>query len=212
MQDKKMQDKKMLDVLFVTDFVCPYCLVAKEALNQALKEGGIKAKIRICPLELTEEPKERIDTYHDQSRKERYQVLKKPAEELGLAMKFPPAVVPRPYTRLAFEGWYFAEEKGLGDAYGDQVYKAYFIDEKDIGDMEVLADLAERVGLNRQEYRDALLTGKYTGKEKEALRYAKDELKVKQVPTIYFNGREVSLETYTKEEMAGLLAKVYPGP
>lgn len=207
-----MQDKKMLDILFVTDFVCPYCLVAKEALNQALKEGGIKAKIRICPLELTEEPKERIDTYHDQSRKERYQVLKKPAEELGLAMKFPPAVVPRPYTRLAFEGWYFAEEKGLGDAYGDQVYKAYFIDEKDIGDMEVLADLAERVGLNRQEYRDVLLTGKYTGKEKEALGYARDELKVKQVPTIYFNGREVSLETYTKEEMAGLLAKVYPGP
>lgn len=106
----KMQDKKMLDILFVTDFVCPYCLVAKEALNQALKEGGVKAKIRIYPLELTEEPKERIDTYHDQNRKERYQVLKKPAEELGLAMKFPPAVVPRPYTRLAFEGWFFAEE------------------------------------------------------------------------------------------------------
>ena len=39
-----MQDKKMLDILFVTDFVCPYCLVAKEALNQALKEGGVKAK------------------------------------------------------------------------------------------------------------------------------------------------------------------------
>ena len=97
-----MQDKKMLDILFVTDFVCPYCLVAKEALNQALKEGGVKAKIRIYPLELTEEPKERIDTYHDQNRKERYQVLKKPAEELGLAMKFPPAVVPRPYTKAGF--------------------------------------------------------------------------------------------------------------
>ena len=207
-----MQDKKMLDILFVTDFVCPYCLVAKEALNQALKEGGVKAKIRIYPLELTEEPKERIDTYHDQNRKERYQVLKKPAEELGLAMKFPPAVVPRPYTRLAFEGWFFAEEKGLGNAYGDLVYKAYFIEEKDIGDMEVLTVLAEKAGLDREEYRDALLTGKYTQKEKEAVRYARDELKVRKIPTVYLNGREVSLKMYTKEEMAGLLAKASPAP
>ena len=28
----------MLDILFVTDFVCPYCLVAKVALEEALNE------------------------------------------------------------------------------------------------------------------------------------------------------------------------------
>ena len=27
----------MLDILFVTDFVCPYCLVAKVALEEALR-------------------------------------------------------------------------------------------------------------------------------------------------------------------------------
>ena len=27
-----------MDILFVTDFVCPYCLVAKVALEEALKE------------------------------------------------------------------------------------------------------------------------------------------------------------------------------
>ena len=62
------------------------------------------------PFELTEEPKERVDTYHDETRKAHYQILKEPAGQLGLAMKLPPAVVPRPYTRLAFEGWYFAKE------------------------------------------------------------------------------------------------------
>ena len=44
----------MLDILFVTDFVCPYCLVAKEALDQSLRELGLEAKISLQPLELTD--------------------------------------------------------------------------------------------------------------------------------------------------------------
>lgn len=52
----------MLDILFVTDFVCPYCLVAKEALDQSLRELGLEAKISLQPLELTEEPNPRVDT------------------------------------------------------------------------------------------------------------------------------------------------------
>ena len=41
----------MLDILFVTDFVCPYCLVAKVALEDALKETGMEAQIKIQPFE-----------------------------------------------------------------------------------------------------------------------------------------------------------------
>ena len=33
----------MLSILFVSDYVCPYCLVAKEALKEALKETGLCA-------------------------------------------------------------------------------------------------------------------------------------------------------------------------
>ena len=120
----------MLDILFVTDFVCPYCLVAKAALEAALKETGTEAHIRIQPLELTREPKERVDTYHDEARRKRYQVLVEPAKALGLDMKLPPAVCPRPYTRLAFEGLFFAREKGLEDRYADLVYRAYFEEER----------------------------------------------------------------------------------
>ena len=104
----------MLDILFVTDFVCPYCLVAKEALKEALKEEGLKANITLQPLELTEEPSPPVDTFHDEKRKSRYQVLVKPCKELGLDMKLPPQVCPRPYTRLDFEGYFYALDKGKG--------------------------------------------------------------------------------------------------
>ena len=114
----------MLEILFVTDFVCPFCIVAKAALDEAIKKTGVEAVIKIQPMELTEEPKERVDTYHDEVRKAKYKVLESPAQALGIDMKFPPAVVPRPYTRLAWEGWFHAKKKGLGDVYSDLRYKA----------------------------------------------------------------------------------------
>lgn len=199
------KESAVKEIVFVTDFVCPYCLVAKAALEEALKETGILAKIRMQPLELTEETEEAVDTYHDEKRKSRYQVLVEPARQLGLDMKFPPAISPRPYTRLAFEGWYFAEEKGCGDAYSDLMYRAYFIDEKDIGDPEVLTGLAGSIGLDQAAFRDALTRGVYSAREKEAVSYSRNVLKVEGVPTIYIDGEKVELQEYTKEEMVRIL-------
>ncbi len=195
----------MLDILFVTDFVCPYCLVAKEALDQSLRELGLEAKISLQPLELTEEPNPRVDTCHDEKRKAHYQVLVEPCRQMGLDMKLPPNVCPRPYTRLAFEGYFYAQEQGRGEVYGDKVYRAYFIDEKDIGDRQVLGDLAAQSGLDREDFLQALEDGIYGPEAKKAVTYSRQELKVEVIPTIYINGKQISLETYTKEEMTGIL-------
>lgn len=195
----------MLDILFVTDFVCPYCLVAKEALRQSLEELGMEAEITLQPLELTAEPEPRVDTCHDERRKAHYQLLVEPCKELGLDMKLPPNICPRPYTRLAFEGYFYAKEQGQGEVYGDKVYRAYFIDEKDIGDMELLSDLAAESGLDREDFKKALIDGIYGKEEKEAVRHSREDLKVKSVPTIYIDGKEITLKTYTKTEMTGIL-------
>lgn len=200
----------MLEILFISDYVCPYCLVAKEALKQALEETGVEAQITWQPYELTVEPKPRVDTYNDTSRKRKYKVLIEPCKQLGLEMKLPPNVVPRPYTRLAFEGWYFACDQGKGDAYNDRMYKAYFIDEMDIGDIEVLTKLAEELGLDGTAFKQALETGAYTEKEKAAVAYAKNELQPKGVPTIYIYGQKVSVSEYTKEEMIRILSEQVP--
>ncbi|MCB0170805.1 MAG: DsbA family protein [Anaerolineae bacterium] len=55
-------------------------------------------------------------------------------------------------SRLAHEGAKFAEEKGLGEAYHAAMYKAHFIEDRDFGDLEILADIAEEVGLDRAEF------------------------------------------------------------
>lgn len=190
-----------MEILFVSDYVCPYCLVAKEALRRALEKLGVEAKIINQPFELTPEPRERVDTYHDQRRREGYQVLVEPCRQLGLDMKLPPKVIPRPYTRLAFEGWYYACDHGKGESYNDLVYRAYFLQELDIGDRSVLASLAEQAGLDGADFTKALEEGRYTEKERQAVRYAREVLKPQGVPTIIVDGRRLSLKDYTESEM-----------
>lgn len=196
-----------MEILFVTDYVCPYCLVAKVALDEVLKEAGVDAVIRTQPFELTPETKERVDTYHDEVRKARWQVLVEPAKELGLNMKLPPMVCPRPYTRLAFEGFFFAKEHGKGDIYSDLTYRAYFEKEQDIEDLNVLTAIAAQAGLDAVAFRQALVEGVYTEKEKEAVRYSREVLQTRSVPTIYVDGRKVQPEGYSKEDMFQMLAK-----
>lgn len=194
-----------MEILFVTDFVCPYCIVGKEAMNQALSEAGVEADVRIQPFELTQEPRERVDTYHDEARREHYKELSEPAKELGLDVTIPPAVVPRPYTRLAFEGWHYAEEKGVGKQYADKVYEAYFTLQKDIGQIEVLTELADSVGLDTEEFKKVLADGRYTQAQKEAVAYARDVLKINHVPTIYVDGEEIDFQAYQKESWLAFL-------
>lgn len=204
-----------MEILFVSDYVCPYCLVAKETLKQTLELSGLSAGITWQPFELTPEPAERVDTYHDEQRRAHYQILAEPCKDLGLDMKLPPKVIPRPYTRLAFEGWHYAKEKGRGEAYNDLVYRAYFIDEQDIGRIPVLADLARRAGLDGDDFTAALENGTYREVQRQAAQYAKEVLKPRGVPTIYIDGEKVELHDYSKAEMLRILndrASVLDGP
>lgn len=195
----------MVNILFVTDYVCPYCLVAKTALEEALKETGMEASIQIQPFELTREPQKRVDVCHDEERKKHYQILVEPAKTLGLSMKMPPAVCPRPYTRLAFEGLFFAKKAGMEEKYSDLVYRAYFEKELDIGELDVLCGIAKEAGLDADAFRQALEDGTYRRQEEEAADYSEEVLKVTGVPTIYIEGKKVTVEHYTKDEMIQIL-------
>ena len=197
-----------MNILFISDYVCPYCLVAKEALKQACEELGLEPEITYHSFELTEEPKTRVDTYSDKNRREHYKILVEPCKQLGLDMKLPPKVVPRPYSRLAFEGYYYAKEHGCGEKYNDLIYRAYFIDEEDIGEMDVLCRLAEKAGLDCKGYKKALEAGVYSEIEKKSVAEAREKYQIKQVPTIYVNDELLEIKKYTKEEFVEILKKM----
>jgi predicted DsbA family dithiol-disulfide isomerase len=79
--------------------------------------------------------------------------LKKVAKELDL----PWGERKKTYnSRLAQELGKWAETKGKGDEYHNAVFRAYFVDGKNIAKTDVLMGLVKTVGLPENEARDAL--------------------------------------------------------
>lgn len=195
----------MLEIVFVSDYVCPYCLVGKELLKQAAAKLQIEISLKHQSYELTREPEPQVNTFYDEERKERYKVLNGACKELHLNMKIPPKVIPRPYSRLAFEGWYFAEKKGMGDAYDDMIYRAYFIEEKDIGNLEVLCETAADLGLDVLKFREALEQGAYKKEEADAVDYADKNLEIVSLPTMIIHGKKQYFKEYTLDEAIEIL-------
>jgi predicted DsbA family dithiol-disulfide isomerase len=59
-------------------------------------------------------------------------------------------------SRLAQELGKWADSRPGGEAIHDALYRAYFVDARNIGDPEVLADIAQSVGLPAEEAGAAL--------------------------------------------------------
>ena len=76
-------------------------------------------------------------------------------------------------SRMAMEAGEFAKEHGKYDRYHEAVFAAFFTDCKDIGDQEVILDLARDVGLDVPALREALADGIYWPRLQEASRKAK---------------------------------------
>ena len=90
-------------------------------------------------------------------------------------------------SRLAIEAAEFARETGKHPEFHRAVLAAYFGDCRDIGDVEVLAEVAERVGLDPIFLHAGLSNGKYAG-AREAARAEADRHGITAVPTYIFAG------------------------
>jgi predicted DsbA family dithiol-disulfide isomerase len=109
--------------------------------------------------------------------------LKKVAKELDL----PWGERKKTYnSRLAQELSKWAEAKGKGDEYHDAVFRAYFVDGKNIAKTDVLMGLVKVVGLPENEAREVLQMR--TFKESVDSDWALvDKMGISSVPTFVLN-------------------------
>lgn len=192
----------MNQITIFYDYVCPYCLLAKVPFEEAIK--GKNVEITYIPYELTPEPNERIDIVNDPKRRKDWENLILPtSEKLGIGMKLP-YVIPRPYTRMALEGAYFAREQKKEREYHDRIFRAFFVEGQDIGEIDVLVTLATEAGLDAEAYREAVLDRRFKEIREKDVRYAKEVAKVTSIPTYVINGERISGE-YEKEAYEKLL-------
>lgn len=170
-----------LQITIYTDYVCPYCLLAEHIVEEVTQGEGIEITWR--PYELRPDPVATLrveDPYLPQIWKQSVYPM---AERLGVPIKLP-AISPQPRTDKAFEVFAMADEHGLGHAYSMTALKAFFQDEEDIGNPEVLANLGAKVGLEREAVLNALTKGTYRDRHREALCHAQEDMAITSVPTI----------------------------
>ncbi|WP_367136333.1 DsbA family protein [Saccharothrix sp. HUAS TT1] len=177
-----------VQVVVYSDYVCPYCLLAEGIVEQAV--AGKDAEVVWRPFELRPEPTPTLRPEDDYLPAVWRQSVYPMARRLGVPIVLP-SVSPQPYTHTAFEGFCFAEDHGRGAEYTAAVFRAFFQDERNIGEHDVLTDIAESIGLDGAAFRAALEDRRYRDRHREALRQAaRDE--VSAVPTILVGNRRIS--------------------
>jgi predicted DsbA family dithiol-disulfide isomerase len=112
-------------------------------------------------------------------------------------------------SRLAQELAKWAETKGKGEEIGDALFRAYFVDVKNIGKPDVLAGIAAEHDLPADEATDILLSRKYKDAVDEDWRRCA-ALKVNAVPT-FFAGRYMMVGAQPYEEIERLVQHVMEG-
>ena len=140
------------------------------------------------PFELRPHPNETLRPEGDYLRQAWQQSVYPIAQRMGVPIKLP-SVSPQPHTHLAFEGYQYAKEHGRGNDYNHRVLQAFFVEGLDIGQTAVLTKLAGEVGLNEQEFGEALRTRKYREAHQRALRHAYQEAGVSGVPLFVIGGQ-----------------------
>jgi predicted DsbA family dithiol-disulfide isomerase len=91
-------------------------------------------------------------------------------------------------SRMALEASEYARDAGCFDSFHDHIFRAYFTETRDIGDLDVLLELAQEEDLDRADLRVALQEGRYTSRLNEARREGR-QLGINAVPTFIINGK-----------------------
>lgn len=187
-----------------SDFICPFCFLGKGPLDEIVKEKDVE--VEWMPFELRPDPYPKIDPWKDPAKLSSWDSFIKPAaKKLGVDMRLP-QISPHPYTHLAFEGYQFAKEHGKGNEYQHRVFTAFFQEEQNIEDIEVLTNIAGGVGLSKDAFKEALVSREYREAHQEALKHAYEEAKITAVPTFVI-GDEVIQGIASKEKLAQVIDK-----
>jgi predicted DsbA family dithiol-disulfide isomerase len=182
----------------VSDAICPWCYIGKRQLERALAilaDEGLKFQVHWNPFQLNPDmPKEGRERAAYRAWKfgsaEKAaaldQRITEAAAAVGLAFRTD-LMTRTPNTIDAHRLIWFAGENGDQDAAMEAVFKAYFIDGRDIGDPNVLADCAAEAGLPRHLVRD-FLAGDLADKEMRAADQAARQAGVSGVPSFFLDG------------------------
>ena len=209
----------------VSDAICPWCYIGKRQLERALATlaaEGQTFQVHWNPFQLNPDmPKEGRDRAAYRAWKfggaEKSAALDRritdAAAAVGLAFRTD-LMTRTPNTIDAHRLIWFASQNGpfpaqaqqRQDAVMEAVFRAYFIEGRDIGDPAVLADCAVQAGLPRQTVED-FLSGELATNEMRAADQAARTAGVSGVPSFFLDGYSLFSGAMPAETIAAALRR-----
>jgi predicted DsbA family dithiol-disulfide isomerase len=111
----------------------------------------------------------------------------------------------------AHEATRWAAEHGAEDAFRHAIFRAYFVQNRNIGSAEVLAEIATDLELDADELRNALAEGRYRERIQQEYQSAR-EIGVTAVPTFVANQRYALVGAHPYEHFEKLMAEIQEPP
>jgi predicted DsbA family dithiol-disulfide isomerase len=177
---------------FFFDYVDPASFLLERRIR-AMEDSGLFPLV-MEPFELGPPPRELLDPL-DGSWAAHWKTMDTAAEAMNLRLARPWIV---PWTRKAHELALHAREEGRFREIHDAIYRAYLLEGQDIGRVDVLVNLAQGHGLDRNTVKPVLDVDLHTGAVVER-RERGLALGVTRVPTLIWKGR--TLEGYPDTEV-----------
>jgi predicted DsbA family dithiol-disulfide isomerase len=181
--------RKPIQILVVSDYICPWCYIGFTRIEQLRTEFDVQLDIGAYELRpgIPPEGISRAEASKGRVYPPGYlENLRNLAAESGIEMKRPALI---PNTRKAHEATEFAKERGKTWEFHRALFHAYFEEERDLGDTEVLCDVAVNSGLDANELRRALHDRRYADEVERQLAWTR-AAGITGVPTTIFSAVE----------------------
>jgi len=208
-----MRDPLGIDV--ISDVVCPWCFVGKRRLEQAIALSDVPVTVRWRPFQLDSTiPPEGMDRKVYMERKfgagdrikKAHEHLTLLGAEVGIPFDFERIKI-SPNTLDAHRLIRWAADAKVQEAIVEALFRAYFIDGRNIGDREVLADIAGSAGMDRKSVAERLASDDDRA-EVQADIVGAQRIGVTGVPTFIIENRYGLVGAQPPEELARAFAQV----
>ena len=205
-----------LKIDIVSDIVCPWCVIGFRNLKKAMEElkSELNFEISWKPYELHPEiPREGYDKklymqqkFGSSDSKSRYDEIAEIGESLNFNFNF--SKTERiPNTFMAHRLLWKSEEYNLQTKLSEALFKAYFTDGLDIGSKEILAQISESVGMDKNEILN-FLNSSEGGQETADLEMNFIEKSIGAVPTYFINDKYIIQGGQEPETFVSFLRKI----
>ena len=206
----------MMKLDIFSDPICPWCYIGKSYLDRALeKVGNQPFNIQWHPFQLNPEmPLAGVDRKKYLETKfgnrdlavKAYTPVLEHADLAGLNLQLE-AIAKTPNTLSSHRLIFWAWQEGVQNAIVSALFKAYFIEGRDIGENSVLIDISHNAGVSR-DLVSRLLAGKNDLEQVIELDKAARKMGINSAPTFILNGKHVITGAQNVEFWSNLITEV----